>query len=57
MSDSIKIVELKPTKWHKIDTEKVKSLNDVLQIIAGINLQVRENSPEFDLLKKFLKDE
>ena len=38
--DETKVLEMKPTHPHKIDANKIKTLDDVIQIFSRMELRV-----------------
>lgn len=49
-------VTFQPKVWLKLDMSKVKSLQDILAILDGLNISVEKGSREEEKLRKFIKD-
>jgi len=42
--------------WAYIDWDKVKTLEDIIEIFRVVEISVDRNHPKYQLLKRFLKE-
>lgn len=43
-------------KWYVLDAEKIKTIEDVVKILVGLNIAVSDSSPSFGVLSPYLKE-
>jgi len=43
-------------KEYEIDFEKVRTINDIIEIMKGMNIKVYDNYGKFEKMKPFLKE-
>ena len=43
--------------WYELDPNKIKTLEDVVKVICGLEIKISEKSEVYNELKQYLKDE
>ena len=43
--------------WYELDPNKIKTLEDVVKVICGLEIKISEKSEVYTELKQYLKDE
>ena len=50
-------VNIEVQNWYSFDWDKVKTLEDVKEILSALGMTVSDKVPGYQKLKKFLKEE
>lgn len=54
MTEPLKTLYLHQPNWYNIDTTKLKTVTDVVELLTALDMKVSENYEKFDEVKKFL---
>jgi hypothetical protein len=51
-------LEIQPINWYEFDWDnKIQTIDDLKVIFKSLRMTVSEKAEEFDILKKYLKDD